>query len=129
MTRTRHTIRLGVVVLCGLCALALFGACDPAHDDNAERTTIDIRCSSNADCPAGFTCEAEVEHGPPTTMCESFDASVSCPAEYETRVGYGQTFCKPHGNVSSRHGTRFEVRHRSRPQARPGITSHGGNDR
>jgi Cys-rich repeat protein len=74
--------------------------------------TIDIRCGSNADCPSGFTCEADVEHGPPTTMCESFDVSVSCPEDYETQIGYGQTFCKPYGSVSSRdgYGATFSVR-------------------
>ena len=131
MTRTRHASQLRVVVLGGLCGLALAFAsgCAPAHDDNADRMTIDVRCSSNADCPAGFTCEADVEHGPPTTMCESFDAGVSCPAEYETHVGYGQTFCKPSGSVSSRsgHGARL-VTARGRRLGRA-ITGHGGNGR
>jgi hypothetical protein len=130
MTRTSHAISLCVGVLCGL-GLAFVGACDRSHDDdNAERMTIDIRCSSNADCPVGFTCEADAEHGPPTTMCESFDdASVICPAGYETHVGYGQTFCKPDGSISSRtgHSPRY-VTARGHRLGRA-ITGHGGNGR
>lgn len=132
MTRTHHAISLCVVVASGLAGLgmAFVGACDAPHDDNAERMTIDIRCNSDADCPAGFTCEADAEHGPPTTMCESFDdASVICPAGYQTHVGYGQTFCKPDGSISSRpgHGSR-SVTARGRRLGRA-VTGHGGNGR
>jgi hypothetical protein len=65
------------------------------RDDDTARVTIDMRCASNADCPRGFTCAAEDEHGPPTTMCESEDPAASCPRDYETRVGHGQVFCIP----------------------------------
>src|SRR3954464_15144789 len=97
MTRiqTSQPSRLRIVCtgLCAVLALAVVGACSSDRDDTA-RVTIDMRCGTNADCPAGFVCEADVEHGPPTTMCESFDAQLSCPSGYETQVGYGQTFCK-----------------------------------
>jgi hypothetical protein len=77
-------------------------ACDIDHDDNLARVTIDMRCSSNADCPTDFRCDMDAEHGPPTTMCQSSDAAVSCPRGYETHVGYGQTFCKLGPSVESR---------------------------
>ena len=95
--QTRQPSRLRIVCtgLCAVLALAVIGACSSDRDDNTARVTIDMRCGSNADCPTGFVCEADVEHGPPTTMCESFDAQLSCPSGYETQVGYGQTFCKP----------------------------------
>jgi hypothetical protein len=98
MTRiqTSQPPRLRIVCtgLCALLALVTVGACGSDRDDTA-RVTIDMRCGSTADCPTGFVCEADVEHGPPTTMCESFDAQLSCPSGYETQIGYGQTFCKP----------------------------------
>jgi Cys-rich repeat protein len=84
-----------LVQLSVLCAAVLAAACSPAHDDDTARVTIDVRCATSADCPSGFVCEAETEHGPPTTMCESNDPAATCPREYETRVGYGQIFCVP----------------------------------
>ena len=84
------------VQLTVLAAAMLATACGGSvRDDNTARVTIDVRCASNADCPRGFTCEAENEHGPPTTMCESDDATATCPREYETHVGHSQVFCIP----------------------------------
>ena len=96
MSAVRHGLRLAVVA-----GMVLATACGAERDDTA-RVTIDVRCGSNADCPAGFACAAEAEHGPPTTMCESADAEVSCPPGYETKVGFGQTFCRPLGNAGAR---------------------------
>lgn len=85
-----HALRRAV--LPGLLLASLvFGACEDG--EHTARVTIDVRCSDTVACPDGFRCAADEEHGPPTTMCESDDASTPCPAGYDTRVGYGQTFC------------------------------------
>ncbi|TMQ09091.1 MAG: hypothetical protein E6J91_31415 [Deltaproteobacteria bacterium] len=89
-----HAIRLSL--LSGL----LIAACGEGPD--VVRVTIDMRCDAKASCPAGFACMTETEHGPPTTLCESSDPAATCPPGYEAKVGYGQTFCKPHQGVSSR---------------------------
>jgi Cys-rich repeat protein len=91
-----------LVQLSVLCAAA--AACNPLHDDNPARVTIDVRCGTNADCPSGFVCEAETEHGPPTTMCESDDPAAICPDDYETHVGHGQIFCVPRLGVEAHNG-------------------------
>ncbi|HEY0988819.1 MAG TPA: hypothetical protein VGD80_17250 [Kofleriaceae bacterium] len=87
-----------------MCAALFAAACSMAREDSAARVTIDVRCASNADCPRGFTCKSELEHGPPTTMCESDDPGASCPREYETHVGYGQVFCIPRLGVRAHSG-------------------------
>jgi hypothetical protein len=89
-----------IVQLSVLCVAMLAAACS-ASDENSARVMIDMRCGSSTDCPRGFSCEAEVEHGPPITMCESEDPGASCPREYETRVGYGQVFCIPRVGVQA----------------------------
>jgi hypothetical protein len=89
-----------LVQLSVLCATVLAAACS-ARDENTARVTIDMRCVSSADCPRGFRCEAELEHGPPTTMCESDDPVASCPREYDTHVGFGQVFCVPRLGVEA----------------------------
>lgn len=91
-----HAVRMSVL----LSGLLLATACGEGAD--AVRVTIDMRCGANASCPAGFACTAETEHGPPTTLCESSDPTATCPPGYDTTVGYGQTFCRPHASVSSR---------------------------
>jgi hypothetical protein len=91
----RQVLQLGV-----LWTAVLAAGCS-ARDENTARTTIDVRCDSNADCPRGFSCQPETEHGPPTTMCESDDPAVTCPREYETHVGYGQIFCIPRLGVQA----------------------------
>ena len=98
----RHAIRHAGKLTAVLCGVVLAMACGAEGDGDTARVTIDVRCGSNADCPAGFACAAEAEHGPPTTMCESADAEVSCPPGYETKIGYGQTFCRPLGNAGAR---------------------------
>ncbi|HSS01608.1 MAG TPA: hypothetical protein VLM79_31330 [Kofleriaceae bacterium] len=83
-----------------LCAAVLAAGCSSRDDDTA-RITIDVRCGTNADCPHGFSCESESEHGPPTTMCESDDPAAICPHEYETRIGYSEVFCIPRLGVQA----------------------------
>ena len=84
-----------------LSGLAFATACGPDGSDHTASVTIDVRCGSSADCPTGFVCTSEVEHGPPTTLCESSDPALTCPAGYETKVMYGQTFCKPPRSITA----------------------------
>lgn len=77
-----------------LAALAL-AACGPERSDSFAAVTIEVTCGSSADCPGGFECNADIEHGPPTALCESADPTASCPAGYEIKIRYGQIFCKP----------------------------------
>ncbi len=92
-----HAGRLCVIAS----ALALAVACDGRRGSTV-RATIDMRCRSNADCPSGFACANEIEHGPPITLCESEDPAVVCPPGYVTKVRYGQRFCTPPRGTSSR---------------------------
>lgn len=77
-----------------LSALALAAGCGPEHNDSLATVTIEATCDSTADCPSGFECTADVEHGPPTALCESRDPDATCPDGYATKVLYGQVFCK-----------------------------------
>jgi len=97
------------VWLCVLLGGLFVTACDVAEGGTIS-VTIDMRCGSNADCPARFTCEADVDHGPPTTMCESSDPRASCPLGFDTKVGHSQTFCTPHAEVSLRRSNSITVR-------------------
>jgi hypothetical protein len=83
--------------------LALVGAtgCEPGRGSTIAAVTIEARCGSSADCPRGFECTLDEEHGPPTALCESVDPDASCPAGYDTKVVYGQTFCKLPGPALS----------------------------
>ena len=77
-------------------------ACDPLGDTIAS-VTIDMRCSASSDCPSGFSCVADDEHGPPTTLCESTDPAATCPSGYDTKIGHGQTFCVPRSASGVQH--------------------------
>jgi hypothetical protein len=87
-----------------LSALAVAASCGPERNDSIATVTIEATCNSTAECPSGFECTAEVEHGPPTALCESRDPEATCPAGYDSKVLYGQIFCKPAAPVAS--GTR-----------------------
>ena len=92
-----------------LSALALAAGCGPERNDSIATVTIEARCNSTAECPSGFECTADIEHGPPTALCESQDPGATCPAGYETKILYGQMFCKPPASVAggaSRSSTR-----------------------
>lgn len=71
----------------------------------ADQVTLDVRCAADTDCPTGFECEDEVEHGVTTSYCVSDDeqgtSTGACPAGYELEAEHGGTFCKPHGSGSS----------------------------
>jgi hypothetical protein len=76
-----------------------------ASISSADRLVLDVRCATNADCPATFECELESEHGAPRSFCKSHDtigsaSSPSCPAGTEAEVEHGTTFCKAHGGAA-----------------------------
>lgn len=73
---------------------------------SADRLVLDVRCATDADCPATFECELESEHGASRSFCKSHDtigsaSSPSCPAGTEPELEHGTTFCKAHGGTSS----------------------------
>src|ERR1043166_9224154 len=94
-----RAVRLSIV-LTGLGFAA--GCADGDHD--VARVTIDMPCGSDRDCPTGFRCEADADHGPPITLCESSDPAITCPPGYVTSGRIGQVFCKQRGRVGARSG-------------------------
>jgi Cys-rich repeat protein len=85
-----------------LLSATAFAACtDPDTGTASGRVIIDQPCASDADCPGGFECEIELEHGVTTSYCQSHggdhDGGVVCPAGYELEVEHGVSYCKPHG--------------------------------
>src|SRR5262245_12054551 len=77
-TMVERTARLSISLAGHVFAVA----CGMNEAGDLARVTIDMRCESNRDCPAGFACNAEAEHGPPTTTCDSGDPAVTCPPGY-----------------------------------------------
>jgi Cys-rich repeat protein len=78
---------------------SLVAACavDPTTS-SADRPIIETPCTADTDCPTGFECEIEVEHGVTTSYCQAHgDGDGTCPAGYELEIEHGQAFCKPHG--------------------------------
>jgi hypothetical protein len=68
---------------------------------NANRLVLDVRCAVDADCPAGFECEVEVEGGVSQSDCRSHDAvpagtTATCPAGFEPEAEESGLLCKPH---------------------------------
>jgi hypothetical protein len=87
-------MRRQVARSCILIASWLLGCgCGSDGPDTIVNATIDMRCRGDADCPARYECVSEVEHGPPTTLCESQDPAATCPTGFEIRRAYGQLFC------------------------------------
>lgn len=92
-------------------AVATTTACTDAPDSGTlGRTIIEQSCAADADCPTGFQCEIEEEHGTTTSYCISHESgsgsgSASCPAGYELEVEHGQAYCKPHGGDDGGTGT------------------------
>jgi len=87
-------------------------ACGLGGPDGTSNVTIERQCSTSADCPSGFVCNVDSEHGPPVALCESSDPAASCPAGYQTKVLYGQTICKPSSTVSAQPRTGRPAGHR-----------------
>jgi Cys-rich repeat protein len=83
---------------------AIVSACTVGDDglgSSSQAVVLDQRCAADADCPSGFECETEIEHGPEASYCVSDDSQGTsngqCPAGYELESEHGETFCKPHG--------------------------------
>jgi hypothetical protein len=83
---------------------------DGVVQGRSDRVVLDVRCEADADCPTGFECESETEHGAATSYCKSHGGSSSsvgtssggstggaCPSGFEQELEHGGTFCKPHG--------------------------------
>jgi hypothetical protein len=94
----------------GLLSLA---ACGLSRSDPVPTVTIEQQCASSVDCPTDFQCLQDSEHGPPVRLCESTDPAASCPEGYETKVMYGQTFCRPPTPVMVRSPRTGTGHHRS----------------
>jgi len=94
-------------------SLVLFAACttDSPSTDSARRAIINTPCATSADCPTGFECEVEVEHGTTTSFCQADEpaddgsANGGCPAGYELEVEHGQNTCEPHNGSGSDDGS------------------------
>ena len=76
------------------------------HESGVGTVVLDVRCAADADCPGGFECEDEVEHGTEASYCVSDPdhATGECPAGYELEDEHGATFCKPHGGAATSGG-------------------------
>ena len=93
------------------CAVLIVAGCNSGGGEDtvfsADAVVLDVRCSADADCPTGFECETEDEHGVEQSYCVSHDedaaAAGQCPAGYELEEEHGGTFCKLHGEGSG-HG-------------------------
>ncbi|APR81508.1 Hypothetical protein A7982_06857 [Minicystis rosea] len=76
---------------------------------SSQAVVLDVRCAADTDCPGGFQCETEVEHGTAASYCVSDDSqgtsTGTCPAGYELETEHGSTFCKPHGGTGKKDGT------------------------
>lgn len=72
-------------------------ACIDDQLGSTSRAILDTPCAADSECPTGFECEIEVEHGTTTSFCQAHDADGACPAGYELEIEHGQEFCKPHG--------------------------------
>jgi hypothetical protein len=108
-------------VVIGFFALAAIGALTVAcggsgstvsdlGSSSANRLVLDVRCATNTDCPAGFECEVEAEHGVSTSSCKSNDpvpagATPTCPAGFEAEPEHGALACKPDGSSGGTGGT------------------------
>lgn len=95
----KQAVRLSLL----LSALVLPAAGCALDDTNStKRAIIDTPCADDSECPAGFECEIEEEHGTTISFCQAHGDSDgtsggTCPPGYELEIEHGQTFCKPHG--------------------------------
>jgi hypothetical protein len=84
-----------------LSALATTACVEPDLGNTSGRVIIDQPCAVDTDCPGGFECEIEEEHGVTTSYCQSHggdhDGGGVCPAGYELEIEHGVSYCKPHG--------------------------------
>jgi len=87
---------------------ALLAACTVGEDGtgaSSQAVVLDERCAVDGDCPTGFQCETESEHGTEASYCVSDDSQGTsngqCPPGYELETEHAETFCKPHGGDDS----------------------------
>jgi len=78
-------------------SLSLITACAADNLGSARRAILETPCAADTECPTGFECEIEVEHGVTTSFCQAHDEDGTCPDGYELEVEHGQSYCKPHG--------------------------------
>jgi Cys-rich repeat protein len=91
---SKYTTRLAALLL----AAFTLPACVTDDLGRSSLPIIDTPCAADADCPDGFECEIEEEHGTTTSYCQAHeDSDGSCPPGYELEIEHGQAFCKPHG--------------------------------
>ncbi len=98
---------------------SLVVGCSAPNDDRStssrsDRVVLDVRCNADSDCPTGFECEIENEHGTSMSYCKSHQSSgaasgssapgtSSCPPGFEQETEHGGVFCKPHGGDDDGH--------------------------
>lgn len=94
-----HLVASLAFALTAATALGATGCTDADLGTASGRVIIDQPCAADGECPAGFECEIEDEHGVTTSFCQSDDdhSDGTCPAGYELEVEHGQAYCKPHG--------------------------------
>ncbi len=94
----------------GLAVACSDTASNEVRGTHADRVVLDVRCSTDSECPTGFECEVEQEHGTSTSYCKSHveDGAASapatasgCPAGFELELEEGRSLCKPHNSDSS----------------------------
>lgn len=89
----KHTLCLSVSSF-----LLAVGGCAGLDTASSRRAIIDTPCAADTDCPSGYECEIEDEHGTTVSYCQEHgENDGSCPPGYELEVEHGQTYCKPHG--------------------------------
>jgi hypothetical protein len=99
------------IFILGVLALGIAACTGDGTGATSQASTVelDVRCASDDQCPAGFQCEQETEHGVTTSYCVSDDdqgtSNGQCPAGFELEVEHEGTFCKPHGDDDVSSGT------------------------
>lgn len=108
-----NRIIIGTVFACFGLAMAACGSdtsssSSSSNGEAGSEVVLDVRCSADSDCPSGFECEDEVEHGVDQSYCVSHDEDAAdageCPAGYELEEEHDGTFCKPHGGEDGEDG-------------------------
>lgn len=93
------------IVLAGFFGVLVVACSSGGLGQSSSTVKLDQRCAKDADCPASFQCEIEVEQGKPQSYCVSHgkledgaDGAVngSCPPGTEPELENGQLSCKAH---------------------------------
>lgn len=103
---SKNTVILGFLAAT---LAACTGGAGTGSTSQASTVVLDVRCAADAECPSGFECETEEEHGAASSYCVSHEdhgtSTGVCPAGYEQEIEHAETFCKPHGGGSDDDGT------------------------